>query len=235
MGNRDLTKLQDEIGYTFQNKELIMKALRHSSYINENNLKRIDCNERIEFLGDAILELICSEFLYGKYPEASEGRLTKMRARLVCESSLAYAASQFHLGDNIQLGKGEERSGGRKRESIISDACEALIGAIYLDGGIEPARAFVLNKILGFLVDKQLYIDHKTELQELVQKKQEIMPKYIIIDEQGPQHEKTYVARVYVGERVMGEGCGRSKKQAEQEAAKNALKNTGYTAGERCI
>ena len=165
-----MEQLEQIIGYTFQNKKLLKQALTHSSYANEKKLGKLGCNERLEFLGDAVLELISSDFLYAKFTQVPEGELTKKRASLVCEPSLAYCARQFGLPQYLLLGKGENMTGGRNRDSIVSDATEALLGAIYLDGGFEPAKDFVLKFILNDIEHKQLFYDSKTILQELIYK-----------------------------------------------------------------
>ena len=161
-----MEQLEQIIGYTFQNKKLLKQALTHSSYANEKKLGKLGCNERLEFLGDAVLELISSDFLYAKFTQVPEGELTKKRASLVCEPSLAYCARQFGLPQYLLLGKGENMTGGRNRDSIVSDATEALLGAIYLDGGFEPAKDFVLKFILNDIEHKQLFYDSKTICQQ---------------------------------------------------------------------
>lgn len=223
MNDEKLGILQKTIGYSFSNTELLRTALRHSSFINEHKMEREMCNERLEFLGDAVLELVCSEFLFQKYPKMPEGELTKLRASLVCESALAYDARQLDLQANLEMGKGEEQTGGRTRDSIVSDACEALIGAIYLDGGLECARRFILAHVLCDIENKKLFYDSKTVLQEITQKDYETAPVYRIVKESGPAHDKTYIAQVEVNGEVLGEGSGRTKKNAEQQASYYAI------------
>ena len=213
-------ELEQKIGYVFKDKSLIERALMHSSYTNEKHLKKYECNERLEFLGDAVLELVSSAYLFNEFPKVSEGELTKTRASMVCEPSLAMCARDIGLGDYLLLGKGEEATGGRKRDSITSDAMEALIGAIYLDGGFTNAKEFVNRFILHGVEHKKLFFDSKTILQEIVQSsfKGEAM-SYRLLREEGPEHDKTFVVQLFIGDRGFEEGRGRTKKSAEQEAA----------------
>jgi len=219
----DLNKLMDRIGYQFNDADLLLHALTHSSYANEKNLKPFSDNERLEFLGDAVLEVVSSDFLYRNYPDMPEGDLSKLRASLVCEPTLAFCAKDIDLGSFILLGRGEDATGGRTRKSITSDAFEAVIGAMYLDGGIEPASAFISRFVLTDIEHKKLYHDCKTALQEIVQAKHNSTLTYEVIDESGPDHAKVYTAVAKVGEKIIGKGVGSSKKHAEQEAAFNAL------------
>lgn len=214
-----LKELEKKIGYTFQKKELLQKAMMHSSYTNEKHMKKQDCNERLEFLGDAVLELTTSEALFFDNPSMPEGELTKTRASIVCEPALAFVAKELMLGSYLLLGKGEEATGGRQRDSITSDAVEALIGAIYLDGGFASAKEFILRFILTDIEHKQLFYDSKTILQEIVQASHKEELGYRLVKEEGPDHNKHFVAEAYVGDRVIGQGEGRTKKGAEQEAA----------------
>ena len=218
-----LQVLEERIGYRFQNIALLKQALTHSSFTNEQKINKQKHYERLEFLGDAVLEMVSSEFLFKAHPQMPEGELTKLRASMVCEPSLAFCARDLELGKFILLGKGEESTGGRKRESITSDVMEAVIGAIFLDGGIECAKAFINRFILSDLEDKQLFYDSKTNLQELGQGslKQEI--RYKPAGEFGPEHDKTFMVEVYVGAEKIGTGEGRTKKAAEQKAAYEAL------------
>ena len=218
--NRDFRKIEEKIQYKFNDLNLLKTALTHSSYANEMHLRKFECNERFEFLGDAILELVSSEFLFFENPKMSEGELTKLRASMVCEPSLAFCARDIELGEYLLLGKGEEATGGRKRDSITSDAMEALIGAIYLDGGFANAKEFIIKYILNDLEDKKLFYDSKTILQEVVQanfKKEEI--HYCLVGEEGPDHDKSFFVEVSIGDRKYGKGKGRTKKAAEQQAA----------------
>ena len=219
---------QETIGYRFQRIHLLEQAMTHSSYANEHRRDKMGNNERLEFLGDAVLEAVSSDFLYHTYPLMPEGDMTKLRASLVCEPTLAYCARILHLPDQIRLGKGEEQTGGRGRNSIVSDALEALIGAIYLDGGFEPARTFILAHILDDIEHKKLFHDSKTVLQEIVQdwqKREEIC--YEPIGEEGPDHAKRFIVQVRIGDRLFPEGKGSTKKAAEQEAAYHALVELG--------
>lgn len=217
--NRDITELQEKIGYTFKNKDLFANAMIHSSYANEKRLQKYECNERLEFLGDAVLELISSEFLFGEYKTKPEGELTKLRASMVCEQALAFCARQINLGDYLLLGKGEDATGGRGRDSVVSDAMEALIGAIYLDGGFANAKEFIHRFILNDLEHKKLFFDSKTILQEVVQANFEDIISYRLLREEGPDHNKMFEMAVYIGEKLYGKGEGKNKKAAEQEAA----------------
>jgi len=214
-----LEELEKKINYVFVDKKLLKQAMSHSSYINEQHMSKLKNNERLEFLGDAVLELASSEFLYQKYPNLPEGDLTKMRAALVCESSLAYCAHDIGLGRYLLLGKGEEGTGGRKRNSITSDAMEALIGAIYLDGGFANAKEFVIAFILADIETKQLFYDSKTILQEMVQGNFAESLTYQVIKEEGPDHNKNFEVSAKIGNRTIGQGSGRTKKAAEQMAA----------------
>jgi ribonuclease-3 len=217
-----IKEFQKKIGYCFSNEQLLLQALTHSSYANEKHMKKLSDNERLEFLGDAVLEIISSEFLYENYPELPEGELTKLRASIVCEPTLAQCTQELHLGDYLRLGKGEDQTGGRERKSILSDALEAVIGAIYLDGGFANAKDFVLRYILTDIEHKQLFYDSKTILQEIVQGEHEQLT-YALLGESGPDHNKRFTVEARVGDRAIGQGSGPTKKAAEQEAAYNAL------------
>ena len=216
-------QLEEKIGYTFRNKKLLKQALTHSSFANEQKINKWDDYERIEFLGDAVLELVSSEYLYRENPRLSEGELTKMRSSMVCEPALAYCARDIDLGKFIFLGKGEEATGGRGRESITSDVLEAIIGAVYLDGGLEAAKAFIDRFVLSDLEHKQLFYDSKTILQEVVQGNFEEPLIYVLTGESGPDHAKHFSVEARIGERVIGAGSGPTKKAAEQEAAYRGL------------
>lgn len=215
--------LEKQIGYVFEKKEYLSQALRHSSYINEHRLPRNDCNERLEFLGDAVLELVSSEYLFREYPQLPEGELTRFRASIVCEPTLAYCAREIELGEYLLLGKGEEKNGGKYRDSITSDALEALIGAIFLDGGMENAKTFILNFVLNDLEHKKLFSDSKTIFQEMVQGKIPGEISYQVMGESGPDHNKEFLVEVRIADQVMGSGSGKTKKAAEQVAAYHAI------------
>ena len=216
-------QLEEKIGYTFRNKKLLKQALTHSSFANEQKINKWDDYERIEFLGDAVLELVSSEYLYRENPRLSEGELTKMRSSMVCEPALAYCARDIDLVKFIFLGKGEEATGGRGRESITSDVLEAIIGAVYLDGGLEAAKAFIDRFVLSDLEHKQLFYDSKTILQERVQKRGKGKLHYILVEESGPEHDKLFRVEAMIDDCKIGEGSGRTKKHAEQQAAYQAL------------
>ena len=225
----NLEKFEKNIGYTFKNKDYLIEALSHSSYANEKKKSRTS-NERLEFLGDSVLSIVVSKYLFEHLTNVAEGELTKLRASLVCEKSLHIFAMQIHLGDFIMLGKGEEITGGRERPSILADAFEAVIAAIFLDGGFEPVTKY----ILGFMPDdiqhqkKSAFSDFKTILQEVVQKNPEVKVEYVLAGEEGPDHNKSFIVEVFLNSNVIGKGKGRSKKEAEQMAAKEALELMGY-------
>lgn len=225
--------LEEKIGYFFEDKLLLKQALTHSSYANEQKINKSGDYERLEFLGDAVLEVVSSEFLFHKYPDLPEGKLTKLRASMVCESSLAMCARDLDLGSYIFLGKGEEATGGRNRESITSDVMEAIIGAIFLDGGMEKAKLHINRFILSDLEDKALFYDSKSRLQEVLQGILKKEFEYILNSESGPEHDKTFdVSVVSLGEEL-GRGTGRTKKGAEQQAAYQALlklRDKGYVS-----
>lgn len=219
----NLSELEEVIGYEFKEKGLLRQALTHSSYANEKHMKKLSDNERLEFLGDAVLEVVSSEFLFRNYPSLPEGDLTKFRASIVCEPTLAICTREIELGKYLYLGKGENQTGGRERKSILSDALEAVIGAIYLDGGFVPARTFVHRFILTDIEHKKLFYDSKTILQEIVQGKYDEPLHYVLLAEEGPDHDKNFRVSAQIGEKQIGEGSGHTKKAAEQEAAYQAL------------
>jgi len=219
-----LKELEEKIGYVFKKKELLKQALTHSSFSNEQKINKFENYERLEFLGDAVLELLSSQFFFENYREMSEGEMTRLRSSMVCEPALAFCARDISLGQYILLGKGEESTGGRKRDSITSDVMEAVIGAIYLDGGFEQADQFVKKYILSDLEDKQLFYDSKTILQEKVQKLGKSLV-YVIVDESGPEHNKMFTVEARVDGKTLGKGQGRNRKSAEQKAAYQVLLN----------
>lgn len=223
MNQNILEEFQNVIGYHFENRNLLRQALTHSSYANEKHMHKLSDNERLEFLGDAVLEIISSEYLFENYPNLPEGDLTKLRASIVCEPTLALCTKEIDLGKYLYLGKGEDMTGGRGRKSILSDAMEAVIGAIYLDGGFASAKEFILKFILTDIEHKQLFYDSKTILQEMVQALHQEELGYRLIKEEGPDHNKLFVVEALMGERVIGQGEGRTKKAAEQEAAYHGI------------
>ncbi len=224
----NLEKFQNIIGYTFKEPKLLYQALSHSSFANERKHPS-GSNERLEFLGDSVLSIVVSEYLFKHMKSVAEGELTKLRASLVCEKSLHIFARRIDLGSYIMLGKGEENTGGRERPSILADAFEAVIAAIYLDGGMEAARKHILNFIPDDIEHKKIVLsDFKTVLQEVVQKNPEEKVEYVLIGEEGPDHNKRFVVEVCLNSQVIGKGKGRSKKEAEQLAAKEALELMGY-------
>ena len=221
-------KLMEKIGYTFSNGELLEKALTHSSYANEGN-RGLESNERLEFLGDSVLGFVTARYLFST-DSAPEGELTKLRAALVCEKALSSYARALGLGEHLLLGKGERNNGGAQRPSILADAFEAVLASIYLDGGLEPAEAFVLP----FLEQERSqqrraqFKDYKTALQEIVQQNPGERLEYELKSESGPDHDKKFVMEVHLNSNVIGVGRGKSKKEAEQQAAREALKLMGY-------
>ena len=221
---QSLETLQQKIGYKFKNEKLLYEALSHSSFANENKKSR-NSNERLEFLGDSVLSIVVSDYIFKHFTHIPEGELTKLRASLVCESSLFEFAKKIDLGSHIFLGKGEEMTGGRERPSIISDAFEAVIPAIYLDGGMEAVAPYILSFIPKDITPKgsSSFHDYKTSLQEIIQKNPEEKIEYFLKSESGPDHDKKFTVQVLLNNNVIGEGTGRSKKTAEQAAAKEAL------------
>jgi ribonuclease-3 len=216
--------LESKIKYHFAEPAILTHALTHSSYANEMRMNKEKSNERLEFLGDAVLELVTSEYAYKEYTNLSEGDLTKLRASIVCEQTLSTCARDLELGNYLSLGKGEDISGGRERDSILSDALEAVIGAIYLDGGFTNAKEFIRSFLLADLKNKDLFFDSKTILQEIVQNNNNGQKlRYKLISEEGPDHNKTFTVAVYVGNEEIGIGTGRTKKAAEQESAYQAI------------
>lgn len=220
--------LEKNLGYNFKNKNLLYNALSHSSYANEMR-NGTTSNERLEFLGDSVLSIVVSEYLFDKFNNLPEGELTKLRASLVCEKSLCSFSRELHIGDFLLLGKGEEKGGGRERDSILADAFEAVLAAMYLDGGMEVARKHVLRFIMPELShkDDDSFKDYKTALQEIIQKNPEESVTYILTGESGPDHDKLFEVEVHLNSNVIGKGTGKSKKSAEQAAAKLALELMG--------
>lgn len=222
----NLREFQEIIGYKFTNEEFLKIALTHSSYAHENKDKKVIYNERLEFLGDSVLGLLVSRYIFENYPHLPEGNLTKMRAAVVCEKSLYECAVNIDLGKYLILGRGEERTGGRTRMSILSDAYEALIAAIYLDSNLDVTREWVLGQVYEAIENAakgRLSKDYKTEFQEVAQQDGDVNICYKVISESGPDHDKSFTVAVYLDGKLMGEGEGTSKKRAEQKAAENAL------------
>ncbi len=224
----NLEQFEEKIGYKFKNKELLYEALSHSSFANEKKDKK--SNERLEFLGDSVLSIVVSNYIFHHEQKMPEGDLSKLRASLVCEKALFEFAKEIDLSEHIMLGKGEEHSGGRNRPSIVSDAFEAVIAAIYLDGGMEAASRHILRFMPKDLhnMEKVSFYDYKTTLQEIVQKNSEERVEYVLADETGPAHDKQFTVNVMLNSNVIGTGKGPSKKSAEQQAAKEALVLMGY-------
>ncbi|MBS6315192.1 MAG: ribonuclease III [Oscillospiraceae bacterium] len=227
--DKNLEEFQGKIRYYFNDKELLIEALSHSSYANEKRKGR-NSNERLEFLGDSVLSIVVSQYLFEHFTHLPEGELTKIRASLVCEKSLYEFAKQIDLGEHILLGKGEENTGGRERVSILADAFEAVIAAVFLDGGLEAAKRHILKFIPKDIDDRKpvSFSDHKTILQEIIQKNPEEKVEYKLVGQSGPDHNKAFKVQVRLNSNVIGTGIGRSKKEAEQMAAKEALELMGY-------
>ena len=222
--------LQNKIGYKFKNTALLTEALTHSSYANEHKAQHIKYNERLEFLGDAVLSIVVSDYIFKNCPDLPEGELTKLRASLVCEKSLYEFAKKINLGKYLVLSKGERNNGGAERPSILSDAFEALIAAIYIDGGIEPVSKHILNFVVPAIKNakKKRINDYKTTLHEIIQKNPGEQLDSVLVNEIGPDHNKHFVVEVHLNSNVIGKGGGRSKKEAEQQAAREALELMGY-------
>lgn len=225
----ELTELEEKLGYHFKNREYLKTALTHSSYANENKISG-GSNERLEFLGDSILGLVVADYLYKKFPRLPEGDLTKKRASLVCEKACCGFSRHLGVGQYLLLSRGEQNSGGRTRSSILADAFESITAAIYLDGGMEASREFVLRFVLPLLkaAKPRAFRDYKTSLQEIVQKNPEETLEYVLTGESGPDHDKHFTVEVRLDHNVIGKGGGRSKKEAEQQAAREALELMGY-------
>ena len=220
--------LEDNLKYSFKNKELLLNALTHSSYANEAR-NGITSNERLEFLGDSVLSIVVADYLYKEFSSLPEGELTKLRASLVCEKSLCEFSRELEIGKFLRLGKGEDKGGGRERNSILADAFEAVLAAMYLDGGMDVARKHVMRFILKELkhTDDEVFKDYKTALQEIIQRNPEESVTYYLTGESGPDHDKVFDVEVRLNSNVIGRGKGKSKKRAEQMAAKQALELMG--------
>jgi ribonuclease-3 len=228
---RPAAEIQERIHYSFRDEELLTRALTHKSFANENRLAHH--NERMEFLGDAVLNLVVSEYLMETCPEMSEGDLSRLRAAVVSEPSLAAVSRGIGLGEFLLLGKGEEQTGGRNKDSLLADSLEALIASVYLDAGQEEARSFVLaffEEKIRTTCSARATLDYKTELQELCQERLKILPEYRVVSETGPDHQKLFEVELSIRGEVLGRGAGRSKKEAEQRAAKEALEKLSNTS-----
>ncbi len=223
-----MNSLEKRLNYKFKNIDLLKNALVHSSYANEVR-GSVHSNERLEFLGDSVLSVIVSEHLYNKFPTMPEGELTRMRASLVCEKSLCEFSRELGIGNYLKLGKGEDKNGGRERDSILADAFEAVLAAVYLDGGMDAAKAHIMNTVLRDIkhCEDDTFKDYKTTLQEVIQRNPEESVSYILVNESGPDHNKSFTVEVHLNSNVIGKGTGKSKKQAEQMAAKQALELMG--------
>lgn len=228
---KELNEFENIVKYKFNNIDLLEKSLTHSSYSNEDKSYNKVNNERLEFLGDAVLSITVSRFIFDKFPEYPEGDLTKLRSQVVCEDTLSIVATNLNVGNYLLLGKGEEASGGRERKSILADAVEAIIAAIYIDGGYRKAEEFVLNNLTKYIqlaVKGKIVTDYKSYLQEYYQSQsQNCKIRYVVTKEEGPDHEKMFHVNVLVNKAIVGSGSGKSKKLAEQDAAKNALHSEG--------
>ncbi len=222
-----MDRLEEKLGYRFHDRGLLRTALTHSSYANEKHAEQTQSYERLEFLGDSVLGLVTAEFLYAHKPALPEGQMTRLRAELVCEASLHKTALALSLGDYMRLGRGEEHTGGRTRPSILADMVEAIIAAIYLDAGMEEARRFILGQVLkdAEISDSHRVADYKTRLQEVVQRRSDQHIAYVLAEESGPDHDKRFSFEVRINDVPVGTGSGRTKKEAEQMAARKALES----------
>ena len=224
-----LSELEKKLDYQFHDRQYLAMALTHSSYANESKGRAV-CNERLEFLGDSVLGVVVADYLYKNHPEMPEGDLTKTRAALVCEKALCKYSTQLGVGEFLLLSNGEKHSGGRTRPSILADAFEAIIAAIYLDSGMEEARKFILTYIIPAIQSQKQrsFKDYKTVLQEIIQQNPGEQLSYVLVGESGPDHKKHFTVEVRLNNNVVGKGGGRSKKEAEQQAAREALELMGY-------
>lgn len=225
-----MKSFEEVIDYKFNNKGLLKEALTHSSYANEHRDSNIKCNERLEFLGDAVLSIVVADYIFKNCPDLPEGELTKLRSALVCEKALYKFGKQICLGEYLLLSRGEKNAGGANRPSIVSDAFEAVIAAVYLDGGMQAAKKHILRFIIPEIKERSTkpFKDYKTTLQEIVQKNPGERLQYHLVSESGPDHDKHFVFEVHLNSNVIGKGGGRSKKEAEQNAAREALELMGY-------
>ena len=221
----NIGELENKIDYHFKDISLLKQALTHSSFVNEQKINKVQCYERVEYLGDAVLELVSSDYFFRNHPDENEGSLTKMRAAAVCEQALDITANDLDLGSFMVFGRGERQSGGNKRASIVADCVEAIIGAIYLDSGLDEAKRFIMSFVLNNLDKKRLFYDAKSVLQEKVQMNKNAVLSYELVKEEGPEHDKVFTFDVKLDGKVIGTGCGKNKKGAQQQAAYNALLN----------
>ena len=227
----DFGTFETKIGYVFKDKRLLAQAFTHRSYLNENRAAGLDHNERLEFLGDAVLELAVTKFLYTKYPEKPEGELTAYRAALVNTQSISEAGTKLGINESLLLSRGEAKDTGRARQIILANAFEALIGSIYLDGGYDAAQKFIADQLFektDEVVEKRLWQDAKSRLQEIAQELSGITPKYELLNQSGPDHNKQFVVGAYIGSEKIATGEGHSKQEAEQDAAQKALAAKGW-------
>ncbi len=220
-----MEELQDRLGYHYQDPSLLQIAITHSSYVNEHRDEELECNERLEFLGDSILGMVVADYLFHTYPDMPEGELTRIRSSLVCETALYQVAYELHLGDYLLLGHGETLTGGRTRPSILADATEAVLASVYLDGGLEAVQEVICRLVIGTEPITGRNEDFKTALQEMVQSKSGRCLTYKLVQESGPDHDKIFTICAKLNGKVVGTGMGRSKKAAEQSAAEDALMN----------
>ena len=220
----NLEKLQNLIGLKFSDTANLRSALSHSSFVNELKTNKWEDYERLEFLGDAVLEIVSSDYLYRHHPDMPEGELSKLRASLVCEPSLAFTAKRMNLSEYILLGKGEDASGGRYRNSLLSDVFEAIIGAVYLEFGYMEAKNYIEKFLLNDISENQLFVDSKSRLQIIVQSKEDMNLEYKVIEETGPDHDKHFVVGLFINDELVSQGEGHNKKEAEQMAAYNGIK-----------
>ena len=228
----DFSKFEKKLNITFKDKDLLMQAFLHRSYLNENKGLKMDHNERLEFLGDAVLELVVTEFLFAKYPKKPEGDLTSYRAALVNTVTLSGVAGDLGMNDFLLLSKGEAKDTGRARQYILANTFESFVGALYLDGGYEQAKDFIAKNLFPLtdeIVEKGLWQDSKSRFQEVAQEKESVTPQYKTVQEVGPDHAKNFIVGVYLDDKKIGEGEGKSKQEAEQAAAQNALESKGWT------
>ena len=227
----NFSKFEEKIGVKFKDKNLLRQAFTHRSYLNENPSLGLEQNERLEFLGDAALELAITEYLYEKYPQKTEGEMTALRAALVNAVALSEAANSLNIGDFLLLSKGEAKSLGKARQYILANAFEALIGAIYLNGGYEETFSFLEKNLFGKIeeiIEKKLWIDAKSLFQEKAQELESVTPAYKVLAESGPDHEKVFTMGVFLGDELIADGYGASKQEAEQDAARKALKSKNW-------